>query len=41
MALYRLNESYNSYSAEVLLEQFESFILYEDMQVRKKFRFSK
>lgn len=36
MALYRLNESYNSSSAEVLLEQFESFVLYEDMQVEER-----
>lgn len=34
--LYRLNESYNSSSAEVLLEQFESFVLYEDMQVEER-----
>ena len=36
MALYRLNESYNTSSAEVLLEQFESFVLYEDMQVEER-----
>lgn len=36
MALYRLNESYDTYSAEVLLEQFESFVLYEDMQVEER-----
>lgn len=36
MALYRLNESYTTSSAEVLLEQFESFVLYEDMQVEEK-----
>lgn len=36
MALYRLNESYSSSSAEVLLEQFESFVLYEDMQVEER-----
>ena len=36
MALYRLNESYNSSSAEVLLEQFESFVLYEDMKVEER-----
>lgn len=37
MALYRLNESYGtSSSAEVLLEQFESFVLYEDMQVEER-----
>lgn len=36
MALYRLNESYNNSSAEVLLEQFESFVLYEDMQVEER-----
>lgn len=36
MALYRLNESYTTSSAEVLLEQFESFILYEDMQVEER-----
>lgn len=36
MALYRLNESYSTSSAEVLLEQFESFVLYEDMQVEER-----
>lgn len=36
MALYRLNESYNTSSAEVLLEQFESFVLYEDMEVKER-----
>lgn len=36
MALYRLNESNNISSAEVLLEQFESFVLYEDMQVEER-----
>lgn len=36
MALYRLNESYTTSSAEVLLEQFESFVLYEDMQVEER-----
>ena len=36
MALYRLNESYNSSSAEVLLEQFESFVLYEEMKVEER-----
>ena len=36
MALYRLNESYDTSSAEVLLEQFESFVLYEDMQVEER-----
>lgn len=36
MALYRLNESYTTFSAEVLLEQFESFVLYEDMQVEER-----
>ena len=36
MALYRLSESYNTSSAEVLLEQFESFVLYEDMQVEER-----
>lgn len=36
MALYRLNESYGTSSAEVLLEQFESFVLYEDMQVEER-----
>lgn len=36
MVLYRLNESYNTSSAEVLLEQFESFVLYEDMQVEER-----
>lgn len=36
MALYRLNESNNTSSAEVLLEQFESFVLYEDMQVEER-----
>lgn len=36
MALYRLNESYNTSSAEVLLEQFESFILYEDIEVKER-----
>lgn len=36
MALYKLNESYNTSSAEVLLEQFESFVLYEDMQVEER-----
>lgn len=36
MALYKLNESYSTSSAEVLLEQFESFVLYEDMQVEER-----
>ena len=36
MALYRLNESYDTSSAEVLLEQFESFVLYEDMEVKER-----
>lgn len=36
MALYKLNESNNISSAEVLLEQFESFVLYEDMQVEER-----
>lgn len=36
MALYRLNESYSTSSAEVLLEQFESFVLYEDMEVEER-----
>ena len=36
MALYRLNESDSTSSAEVLLEQFESFVLYEDMQVEER-----
>lgn len=36
MALYRLNEYYSTSSAEVLLEQFESFVLYEDMQVEER-----
>ena len=36
MALCRLNESNNISSAEVLLEQFESFVLYEDMQVEER-----
>ncbi len=36
MALYRLNESYNTSSAEVLLEQFESFVLYEEMKVEER-----
>lgn len=36
MALYRLNESDSTSSAEVLLEQFESFVLYEDMQVERR-----
>lgn len=36
MVLYRLNESYSTSSAEVLLEQFESFVLYEDMQVEER-----
>lgn len=36
MALYRFNESYSTSSAEVLLEQFESFVLYEDMQVEER-----
>lgn len=36
MALYRLNESYTTSSAEVLLEQFASFVLYEDMQVEER-----
>lgn len=36
MALYKLNESYTTSSAEVLLEQFESFVLYEDMQVEER-----
>lgn len=36
MALYRLNEYYNTSSAEVLLEQFESFVLYEDIQVEER-----
>lgn len=36
MALYRLNESYNTSSAEVLLEQFESFVLYEDIEVKER-----
>jgi hypothetical protein len=37
MALYKLNESYSTPpSAEILLEQFESFVLYEDMQVEER-----
>ena len=36
MALYKLNESYTASSAEVLLEQFEQFVLYEDMQVEER-----
>lgn len=36
MALFKLNESYSTSSAEVLLEQFESFVLYEDMQVEER-----
>lgn len=36
MSLYKLNESNNISSAEVLLEQFESFVLYEDMQVEER-----
>lgn len=36
MALYKLNESYSTSSAEVLLEQFESFVLYEDTQVEER-----
>ena len=36
MPLFKLNESCNSSSAEVLLEQFESFVLYEDMQVEER-----
>jgi hypothetical protein len=36
MALYRLNESNNISSAEVLLEQFESFVLYEEMKVEER-----
>lgn len=40
MALYRLNESYTTSSAEVLLEQFESFVLYEDMQVEERSLYS-
>lgn len=36
MALYRLNESYTTSSAEVLLEQFESFVLYEGIEVKER-----
>ena len=36
MSLFKLNESYNTSSAEVLLEQFESFVLYEDMEVEER-----
>lgn len=36
MSLFKLNESNNTSSAEVLLEQFESFVLYEDMQVEER-----
>ena len=33
MALYRLNEDYNTSSAEALLEQFETFVLCEAIEV--------
>ena len=36
MALYRLNEDYNTSSAEALLEQFETFVLCEDLQVEER-----
>lgn len=36
MALYRLNEDYNTSSAEALLEQFETFALYEVLQVEER-----
>lgn len=36
MALYRLNEDYNISSAEALLEQFETFALYEVLQVEER-----
>ena len=36
MPLFKLNESCNSSSAEVLLEQFESFVLYEDIEVKER-----
>ena len=36
MALYRLNEDYNTSSAEALLEQFETFVLCEALQVEER-----
>lgn len=36
MALYRLNEDYNTSSAEALLEQFETFALCEALQVEER-----
>lgn len=36
MALYRLNEDYNTASAEALLEQFETFALCEALQVEEE-----
>lgn len=36
MALYRLNEDCNTSSAEALLEQFETFALYEVLQVEER-----
>lgn len=36
MALYRLNEDYNTSSAEALLEQFETFALCEVLQVEER-----
>ena len=36
MALYRLNEEYNTSSAEALLEQFETFVLCEEIKVEER-----
>lgn len=36
MALYRLNESYSTSSAEVLLEQFESFVYMKICKLKKE-----
>lgn len=36
MALYRLNEDYSTSSAEALLEQFETFVLCEDIGVKER-----
>lgn len=36
MALYRLNEDYSISSAEALLEQFETFVLCEALQVEER-----
>lgn len=36
MPLFKINESNNTSSAEVLLEQFESFVLYEDVEVKER-----